>query len=154
MIIELKKPHMLYRSLTVACCLLMAGCAGPGGFTTSSIPGRTEAAAAQLAPGMTREQVIKLLGPPQGFLQERNSVECLVYTDRETQTAPTAMTGHAMTMARDRIVVMRHGLLLEHHLIETGMPPKAAASTPVAVTTACTTTAAKFDRSGVVASKK
>jgi hypothetical protein len=109
--------------------LLFAGC-GSGIIppAINTLPGRTEAAAAKLAAGMTREQVVQLLGQPQGLLTERNRVECLIYTDRD------AMSLNAL--GRDRLVVLRNGRLIQHQLVNVGATPNVVMQMPGAPTSA------------------
>jgi hypothetical protein len=117
--------------------LLLSAC-GPAINMTA---GRTEAAAMQLVPGMTRDQVTRLLGPPQGFLTERNGVECLTYTDRDASTM-----GIAMTIARDRLIILKDGKLVQHGLINTGVAPNVVMQVPGAPSSAstCSQVAARF----------
>lgn len=115
------------------CCFLIAatvlactGCSPVPGVNTTA--GKTEAAAAQLAPGMTRDQIVRLLGPPNGFLTQRNSVECLIYTDRDTSTV--AWPNPYMTIGRERVVVLKDGRLSQHQLVNTGVAPNVAMQMP------------------------
>lgn len=125
---------------TFLTAIALAGCA-PAGIVTGAVPGlnmqpgKTEAAAASLAPGMTRSQVTALLGAPQGFLTEKNGTECLIYQDRDN-SAVYGSAVYGATTARERVVVLKNGALVSHQLIASGIAPGVQMQMPGAPTVA------------------
>lgn len=99
-----------------ALCISLTACGG-----VNVAPGSTETGAMQLSPGMTRDQVAKALGQPGGFISQANGVECLIYTDRDSRTSSLIMP--TMTTARERLIVLKDGRLVENQLIQAGMAP-------------------------------
>lgn len=117
----------------VALGLTLSGCASSG---------MTETTASMLSAGMTRDQVVKIMGQPQGFITERGGVECLSYADRNSSLVPMAMT-----VARDRVVILKDGNLIGQQLADAGAAPGVSlqmAGRPPVLNTVCAQAAAKF----------
>ena len=108
---------MLRIVLSIGIVGLVGGCAAAP-YSINATPGKTAAAAGNLTPGMPRDQVIAVLGQPQGFQTLPNGIECMTYTDRETKSV--YMT---TTTAQDRLVILKGGQLSSHMLIQNGTAP-------------------------------